>query len=1596
MLRLAIIVAICLIGTTIAGLPPANAQALFQMGHQTEAGRLIEPPRGMLQQLREAERAIGQKRYSEAVVTLGELLQRQPSVDDEDELSGQDFFLDAVDPTAGRNIAIRNTLFGEARRLLSSLPAAGIEIYELRYGPEARELMNNAAASRDWEAVAEVRRRFFHTEAGRDAAALLAQRSISLGRPLQAQRLLEALLTHPKLSADAAAGAEVMRLAMLRAAGRKQLVNQVKADKEDIFAADDDKACAEKTLPQPLPSTIELAGERVIPPGFEPDKVTGKNRPTAEFDKWLAERFAKAIKRRSSDDSESRMLGGDPSRSENSGGQMPLSIPRWEARTAATPAQQRMLDETSETMSTAGAVAPPSWMPLKVGDQILMRSTERLYGLDFRTGKLVWQYPWFDSVVEAESTDNEAMLLEEENGQTLLKQRVWNDLPYGRITSDGKRVFLLSDLSEVEVLQYNALMGFQGTRPTASFSNSLVALDLATEGKLLWRIGGQSDSNDGWGEVFFLGPPLPLGDALYVMAEVSGDILLICLDAATGLQRWRQQLLAVESGRVNNDPIRRIAGAVPSYHEGMLICSTGAGAIVAVDLADQSLAWALLIDRNEALNQNMIGRSSGFSPDQLLQRWWDGTPRIVGDTVYVTPIESDRLFAIDLVTGEKRWKEIARTQFGSRYLAGIRQEKLVLVGNDHVRAAQTATGERMWETPTGWLDAGEQVSGIGTFGDFTKPGDQTRTTAYFVPTTANRIVAVSLADGTPMGYRQTQFSAGNLVAVSGQIVSQSATTLAVAHGQMTLRPLVDAALEANPDDFQAVVRKAELLLQEGDLGESLKWLDRARQMDPEDAHAENLSVRAMLTALRNDFAGNRELLPELEQLIYWPADQVDLIKLQVRASLERSNPVDAVKRLINLSQLVSREPSLASVGRSSHDDSSRQVSLDGWLAARVHEASASASEAQAAEINRMIGEYLGEYVGAATPTVKRLLVHFGSQAGGRPLTARLMERYRSDGAFLAMERLVLGATHATPETLDRLEPWQLEALAEIYARGGLLPDAAAILAAIDPEKDTGRLVESMVLSGDEIAKLSSANQMAQWGKHVTVRLPQEMIRVRGSVIKPVIGKTRRVVGETFKGWQVISDQSSPFAIRDPLGAVYPIPLDGMNRRDDMTRQAVFSGGLMVAMLPGELIGVDLFQVMRGQIDSVIWRRPWRTDSSGGGVKPRSESTKFGDQIYRYVISNAGGDVGSTELVLGPIVGDTFYVLQGNELIAYDTMTAEPRWRNVETPRGGVIVSDGNRVAVVSTNSKSIVQFDCRDGKRIAETPLDDYQIWASTDEAVLMYREINDTTRDLVLFDPITGKDLLRHQYTDLSATNRVYGRVINGSHVVTLSAAGDVLIWDIQNAREISKLKIDPIETLKGLQVIPHHDSLVLLPNTSATSEDRSGVAVQTNSGQDHLRVDVAIINISLADGKVAWKHSLDNEPWGCTITQSSVSPLLVLSRGKSRYLTTGSRTKTIDVQAIDFRDGKPVQTLDQPVESFSNDIETILAVQPTQQQVLVSIGNLRLEYIFSEASSKPAEDGDADDQAGGGDGNQPNAKQPPAVEGLQDSPFGPPEPDS
>ena len=117
-----------------ATLSPAafGQQGRLSTSLQTNMSRFIEPPRLMRQALKDAEAALQAKQYSEAVVTLGDLLER--SGEGDDRIGRQDYFLDVRDAQMQR---IDTSFLRRCRDLIGDLPEAGINTYELRYGPAA-------------------------------------------------------------------------------------------------------------------------------------------------------------------------------------------------------------------------------------------------------------------------------------------------------------------------------------------------------------------------------------------------------------------------------------------------------------------------------------------------------------------------------------------------------------------------------------------------------------------------------------------------------------------------------------------------------------------------------------------------------------------------------------------------------------------------------------------------------------------------------------------------------------------------------------------------------------------------------------------------------------------------------------------------------------------------------------------------------------------------------------------------------------------------------------------------------------------------------------------------------------------------------------------------------------------------------------------------------------------------------------------------------------------------------------------------------------------------------------------------------------------
>jgi outer membrane protein assembly factor BamB len=1057
-------------------------------------------------------------------------------------------------------------------------------------------------------------------------------------------------------------------------------------------------------------------------------------------------------------------------------------------------------------------------------------------------------------------------------------------------------------------------------------------------------------------DAFFLGPPLPLDGHLYVLVEISGDILLCCLDPANGNEIWRQHLVAIESGGIDSDAIRRVAGAMPTYHEGRLICPTGAGACVAINLIDRTLAWGAIYERsNDMMRVNNRGR--GLESTKLMQRWDNGIAVGWGTRILVTPPETERMLALDLLTGKNAFPY--KNRVNMRYLAGIRDGKFLLVGATEVRAYDIDTGNLVWSNPQDFLAAGQYIAGRGIFGD----------DDFIVPTTTGELVRLSLKDGSVLQRRSTRYPLGNLIAVEGDVIVQSPTMLAVAFGEKTLEPIVDRRLAANPDDFDAMVRKSELLIQTGKRREALNMLRRARQQQSDNDEVHLLSVSAMLGMLREDPELGDEYIDELNNLIDRPEQRVELLSLRIQGAMKQEQWVKASEQALALSNLLLSESEVDALAKDILDDPTRSSTLDCWLAARVAEIYENADESDRSKINHLIRQSASEQLDKPNQTYARWIRHFGDWQGVSDARDTLLARYRTAKEWLTAERLSLG-THTVETLMENAisNTPQLVSLAQIYAGGGMPEDAIAVLSkfseGVDPQRaeeesdqeskeenseekneEIDAQLQLQIEALREIAKSKISNH--EWPSDVSLDWKSPNIGNRIGMMSKRTAETTILSGDHFARWRLTNEGAAPLAMRNPYGLSRLIAIEGVRGIDSRENEAVISGGTMIVTMSTGLVCVDLFRMLAGDA-SVQWRHALGGD--GDGLAKRAPlPTPFGDQVYRrkFSTSTASPTALIPEFSVGPIIGDRCFALQGGDLIALDLISGEILWRNSDAPKNGMVVSDGQRVAVVSDAAGEVVFFAFGDGQKLQSKTWTHGKLWKSAGQNVLSYEADQPSgIYQIKLTDPFADAVRLQQQSFGVNRTGvavpAAYGKVIEGRFLCWMQSDGQALIWDIAAGKEIARPKLPAYDDLQGLSAMRLEDRFFLLPKRKIVRTDRNRVReVATTSGIDHQTIH-AIFAIDAIDGELQWSEEFES-PWGCTLNQSPATPLLILTR--SPYVTSVStrvRKKYMDMLALDVNDGRTViERLEKDIKPNNNQLQTELVVQPGRDILLVKIGN-------------------------------------------------------
>jgi outer membrane protein assembly factor BamB len=1446
-------------------------------------GNFAAPDRNVLQSLNHAQKVLKEGHYGEALEGLSQILR-----------SNEDYFFQP-----DRKAPIYKSLKAEARQLLGQMPREGRDLYEVRSGGEARDKLNRAVAAGDDKALSEISAQLFHTQAGYEATWLLALYHMDHGAPLAGALTLKRLREAGAAAEPFEPGLSLTQAACYYQAGMLGDCRQILVE-------------LKRRTSKPA---LQIGGRDV--PWFEKDndapawlaRLTGLQRMAAasENDRWA-------------------MFRGDPARNASTTGSPPLLNLRWRVEVSDDPSLQKSLAELETQNRERGVAVFPGLHPLAIGDVVLMRTATNVLAIDFKTGKRLWPTTAEEEPSDARPNGFNRPFISRSNmpQQAQYAQRIWDDATYGTLSSDGSLVYVIEQLP-LGVTAPNGgfvIVGRGGIDPSnSSITNRLAAYDIRT-GKKQWDLGSQ-DALLSMPDTFFLGAPLPLRGQLYVMAEVKDEIRLLALDAATGSQIWSQQLAMVESN-ISQDPIRRLAGVSPSYSDGVLVCPTGSGCTVAVDLATHSLLWGYIYGHPGEQQQQFGGRRFRINPMQnafnnnngaSVPRWLDGTATIVDGRVLITPAEADALYCLDLADGKPAWPAQPRGE--NYYIACVHDGLIVLVGRNSINAIQLADGSKAWGGRTISVPAG--VCGHGCFA-----GNQ-----YFVPLCSGEVMAFDVETGRVISTAKSRRSAvpGNLVCYRGHVISQGMDGVELYYQVDAAREEVAHLLAANPDNVEGLTLRGEMLLDAGKSTEAVADFRRAYSLDKKsDSHGRTRELLrdALQAGLRDNFAAHRSMAGELEQLLDNPTQWAAYFRsmaVGLQQSREWRPAVEYLMKLADLEEAKSPSEKLEKVA------ASHLVRRDCWVQAHLGTLRSEGGTAAAAEIDRIVDKRLdAAKLESGCDGLIGFLALFGNQPQAAAARAELRERLTQAGRIMEAEMLVASAV----DPADRKAQASLLAdMVSLNMQAGRVSDAAACFRQLRrdyPEVPchggmTGEQWLAVYPKADALRKEVNFQAPPWKTGEVTAAAPDanDNSFPHGPHYETPFEGPR---GPYFTDYNVnLEVNQQVVSLRDGLGQQLPNP---MRLLENSRMGGLYNASPGVARSCGHLLlismGAKIFALDPWKAADKVSQTLWTKDLT----EPASE----GAGINVVLQINNGFERESRPNPFGPVNARYASFQRRRDIVAVDPITGDPLWVRQDIPPQSEVFGDEQYLFVLSPGSDEASVYRAIDGQLLgtrhiprpkSDDPSDFGERAGNSTLAssgyeyfgryVLTWKQGDDNNdRILTLFDPWQQKAVWpARTFASGSCVS-----VIENEAVGVMEPLGHFVLTALGDGHTIADLNLPARQhfPVTDLVVRRFGDQYIVLAHDSRmfgnVTEDQG---MQPPQGMATYAVRRSRIYALDLQGKPAWPAPADVDHAQFLLNQPGRLPVLVFASFHDEYRPR-SATNTVrgSVVAVDRRSGRIV----------------------------------------------------------------------------------------
>lgn len=1405
-----------------------------------------------------------------------------------------------------------------ASRELGHAPAEVLIGYQQQYGGLAKQILTDADAEGDIAGVIRVATRFFHTEAGYQAAERLALVHRDRAEFGIAAQWLDQLLA-ARVGFTKNPGWKALAAAIYRQAGRA----------EDA-----------KKLADGLNSEIASL------------KIGGQSSDVA---RWLESLPGhNAVKPLTLESWP--QFAGTSDRTGLQTGSAPFLMAEWHVPYSSSHGVRQRVKWLMQDLADRDQPLMLSAHPLAIDGKILYRDLRGVHAVDLATGESLWE------TIEGMSAEKIAsgMTTEGEDGQMVALQVVngfmdpfggqsgdhhpltnlmLRDAAYNTVSSDGGQVFLIEDQGILTRQNGGWHWGWDGEQPDPyGFSwttNRLSSYDINT-GRPLWTVGGPETAEAfqlPLAGVYFHGVPTPDGDDLFAIGSKGDELRLWCLDRRTGGLRW-SQLIGYADSRIDQDIARRWMPALPSVSGGVVVCPTNLGWLVAVDRLRQTVLWAVRYQPPQQANgQQQRHPGQQLTPQhELGGQWGASAPLIVGQKVVFAPAEDQFLICVDLVSGAPAW-QLNRDQ--GQYVAGTTGDAIIIVELQQVCAYAMNDGRKLWTHP---------------FGDNARPsgrGAMTET-QFFLPLSTGELRTVSLADGktalqsfVPAG----ESPLGNLLLHQGRMASLGYEGLTGFRQQEALLAEIRERKAKNPADPVALLNEAEihLLNRQSDQAVPLLKGISAAELPGELAARHHRDLIAGLTAMiRQNLVESEPLLAELSAVAATPAETLLHQDLNAERYLAAGSHQAAFEIFWNLVA----EPGEDFVIRP--DDARVQTRRAAWLAGRLHDAWKGASEQDRRQIDELIAARVSQTVGdgaARRRLADTLRFHPQSHGLWRDLII-------GDDSSLAELELL----RWTESGDQQMAAWAWTWLANLMVELNLPADAAYYASKLAADHAETKLPDGRT-GAETVEFLRTTHQLPAdftapppaWDER-PLKVVQSMHQYYGQQSQEIGPSSRMPFFESLDIEFLPNEQRLMFESRNKdFRWLAPLRISPVSQHN----------GYLPAATLGHLLAVvhqDVLHLLSPVKRQMLWSVSLDGFSDGGLQAYHASRTPM---VPMWNAQQSGG-------MQAPVLqqysnrgrlatAQTGYVaVIGRRAVhVLDSRTGTEIWRrNNVTPHSRVI-GGPDILWIVPNNLAQVSAYRTADGTPIAGDKwgelfgrclgLAGNDLLLAEEGVGIKLLGLNTTKTVVRRFDPLAGKDVWKQEF----GTGAMLSRLSDDELlVVPASGAAEILSVARGERKPLEALTSKDLESRSDCYAVADEDRVFLLVNT------------QQNGGFQHfaeslpsVRANGAIYAWQRSTGKLIWKHELKNQHLIVERMQSSPVLLFCSREWKQKGNVNFSQ---LHLAVLHKQTGKLLHESTTPTMYGGFHA---LAISPNEQSLELQSYNLRVKLVPDDKpADKPA----------------------------------------